>query len=158
MQSIKSVAPGLIMIIVSIIILSQAFMMEKQSITDPAGGSFFPSIIAVIMLICGVVNSVKGAQQLRTFSHLSEENINNENAEEVFTSKDLKLAFLFFCLVLIYVALIPIIHFYPATFLFLIISINFLKGISWKVNLLVSLIGIGVIYLLFSGLFGIVFP
>lgn len=157
MQNIKSIAPGLIMIIVSIIILSQAFTMEKQSITDPAGGSFFPAIIALIMLLCGIVSSIKGAQQMRTFSHLSNDNSNEEETEK-FTGADFKLVFLFFILVVIYVVLIPIISFYPATFLFLVISIYFLKGISWKVNLLVSLIGIGVIYILFSGLFGIVFP
>lgn len=160
MPYIKAITPGLIMIIVSIIVLSQAFTMEKQSILDPSGGSFFPALIAIIMLLSGIITSIKGAQQLRTFSHLpnDKDDPSEEETKEEFTKKDFTFIFTFFIFIVIYVLLIPILTFYPATFLFFIGSMYFLKEVSWKMNLLVSLLSIVVIYLLFSVIFGIIFP
>ena len=63
MQALKKYSPGIIMLLISLIFLSQAISMEKASIFDPAGGSFLPALIAFIMLITGVIVII---QQLET--------------------------------------------------------------------------------------------
>lgn len=159
MHTIKLMTPGIIMIIVSLVIFSQAYIMEGQSITDPAGGSFFAAIISFIMLISGVVTSVKSVRNRTTSPSIElESNDKDEAVEEVFDTKSYRLVFLYFLLIILYVMILPIITFFPATFLFLLTSIFFLRGISWKTNIAISIGSVIVIYLLFSKLFHIIFP
>jgi len=54
MQLVRSIMPGIVMVIVSLIFLSQAIVMEKADIMNPAEGNFFPALISVIMLLCGL--------------------------------------------------------------------------------------------------------
>lgn len=148
MQAVKKLAPGMIMVIVSLIFFSQALVMEKASIFDPAGGSFFPALISIIMLLTGISVIL---QQRPT--HQSE-----ENKEETFSLKEYKFILTFFAMIVVYVILLSIITFFPATFIFLCASMLYLKNVSWKVNILVSIGSVIVIYLLFSKLFHIIFP
>ncbi|MBO1003261.1 tripartite tricarboxylate transporter TctB family protein [Pseudogracilibacillus auburnensis] len=148
MQTAKKLAPGMIMVIVSLIFFSQALVMEKASIFDPAGGSFFPALISIIMLLTGISVIL---QQRPT--HQSE-----ENKEETFSLKEYKFILTFFAMIVVYVILLSIITFFPATFIFLSASMLYLKNVSWKVNILVSIGSVIVIYLLFSKLFHIIFP
>lgn len=142
---IKSLAPGMIMVIVSFIFLSQALVIEKASITDPAGGSFFPALISLIMLICGITVIFQKPPA-------------GEQSDEGFTAKDYRFILIFFALIVVYVILLSIITFFPATLIFLVSSMIYLRDVSWKVNILVSIGSIIVIYLLFSQLFHIIFP
>lgn len=159
MHTIKSMTPGIIMIIISLVIFSQAYIMEDQSITDPAGGSFFAAIISFIMLISGVVTSVNSVRNKPADPTIeTESNDKSEAAEEVFDKKSYGLVFLYFLLIVLYVMILPMITFFPATFLFLLTSIFFLRGISWKMNIAISVGSVIIIYLLFSKLFHIIFP
>ncbi len=135
--------------------------MENQSIIDPASGSFFPALIALIMLCAGIVTIFqdRSSTQKKAAKTTEQENESNEAAAaETFTKKDYKLILTYFCLVIGFVILLPILTFFPAAFLFLAASMFYLKGISWLLNVTVSLATIVVIYFLFSQLFNIVFP
>ncbi|WP_164215916.1 tripartite tricarboxylate transporter TctB family protein [Virgibacillus sp. YIM 98842] len=145
MYAIKSLAPGMVMIIVSLVILSQALVMERADIFDPAGGSFFPALISLIMLICGITVLFQKYPQ-------------TEHGEEGFTAKEYRFILIFFAMVVVYVFLLSIITFFPATLIFLVASMFYLKDVSWKLNFLVSIGSVIVIYLLFSELFNIIFP
>lgn len=161
MYSFKSSLPGILMVIVSLLVLSQAFVMENQSIIDPASGSFFPALIALIMLCAGIVTIFqdRSSTQKKAEETTEQENESNEAAAlETFTKKDYKLILIYFCLVIGFVILLPILTFFPAAFLFLLTSMFYLKGVSWLLNVTVSLATIVVIYFLFSQLFNIVFP
>ncbi|WP_158737899.1 tripartite tricarboxylate transporter TctB family protein [Alteribacillus sp. YIM 98480] len=161
MYSFKSSLPGILMVIVSLLVLSQAVVMENQSIIDPASGSFFPALIALIMLGAGIVTIFqdRSSTQKKAAETAEQENESNEaDALETFTKKDYKLILIYFCLVIGFVILLPILTFFPAAFLFLLTSMFYLKGVSWLLNVTVSLATIVVIYFLFSQLFNIVFP
>lgn len=144
MQAIRTLAPGMVMVIVSLIFLSQAIVMEKASLTDPSGGSFFPALISVIMLICGITVLFQKRPQ--------------EKEDERFTRKEYRFILTFFAMIVVYVILLSIITFFPATFIFLCASMIYLRNVSLKVNILVSIGSVVVIYLLFSQLFHIIFP
>jgi len=144
MQAIRTLAPGMVMVIVSLIFLSQAIVMEKASLTDPSGGSFFPALISVTMLICGITVLFQKRPQ--------------EAEDERFTKKEYRFILTFFAMIVVYVILLSIITFFPATFIFLYASIIYLRNVSLKVNILVSIGSVVVIYLLFSQLFHIIFP
>lgn len=152
MQAKSQVGPGIIMIIVSLIILSQAIVMEKAPILDPTAGSFLPALISIIMLISGVTLLFPKKQQ----GHDDPDDEGRD--DETFTLKDYRFIFIFFLLIVVYVVLLSIISFFPATFIFLLASMFYLKNVSWKTNLLVSLGSVIVIYFLFQQLFKIIFP
>ncbi|SDH26506.1 Tripartite tricarboxylate transporter TctB family protein [Alteribacillus persepolensis] len=165
-MSIKSSLPGLLMVIISLVVLSQALMMEDQSVTDPSSGSFFPALISVIMLAAGIFtifqdNRARAATQQSDKDAVEKAPDTTTTASEsnlIFTKKDYQLIIAYFALVVGFVLLLPVLTFFPAAFLFLIASMFFLKGVSWFVNIAVSIGTIVVIYFLFSQLFNIVFP
>lgn len=146
MQAAKKLAPGMLMVIVSLVFFSQALVMEKASIFDPAGGSFFPALISVVMLLTGV--SVVFGQRPKQQS---------EEAE-LFTFKEYTFTLTFFLFIVVYVILLSFISFFLATFIFLSASMIYLRKVSWKTNILVSIGSVVVIYVLFSKLFHIIFP
>ncbi|MEI3611336.1 tripartite tricarboxylate transporter TctB family protein [Pseudogracilibacillus sp. SO30301A] len=164
MQKVRAFAPGVIMIIVSLVFLSQAFTMEKASITDPAGGSFLPALIAFVMMITGI--TVLFQERMKLKVEMSEthhkvieaeaETPDYENTE--MTMRQYSLILTYFIMIIIYVLLLSFIPFIVATFIFLSVSMFFLRGVSWKTNLIVSIVSIIVIDLVFSKLFHIIFP
>ncbi|BAC15191.1 hypothetical protein [Oceanobacillus iheyensis HTE831] len=165
MHILKSTAPGLIMIIVSAIIFSQAIMIEGASIFDPGGSIFFSMLISSVMAITGIVTCLLDVRTLKRNREESKENPISSNVEkdstsaiETFKKQDYKLVLFYFLLILGYVLIIPIVTFYPATFIFLTVSMFYLKNVSWKLNLLVSVGSLLVIYLLFAQFLNIIFP
>lgn len=147
MELAKRLAPGMVMVIVSLVFFSQAFVMEKASLFDPTGGSFFPALISIVMLLAGISVIFK-QRPMQT---------NNDDAE-VFTGKQYTFILTFFVFIIVYVILLSFISFFLATFIFLTASMIYLKNVSWKMNILVSIGSVVVIYVLFSKLFHIIFP
>lgn len=172
MQKVKAFTSGSIMIIISLVFLSQAITIEKATITDPAGGSFFPALLTTVMLITGIVVIIQDLKKLKVEEASSKENANVVENSEVFenneeisllenikmTSQDYKMILTYFLIVLLYVISMNIIPFLVATLLFLIISIYYLRGISWKTNIIVSISSIILIHLIFTKVFQIIFP
>lgn len=153
MQAKHSIGPGIVMIIVSLIFLSQAIIMEKAPLFDPASGSFLPALISVIMLIAGITVVLPKRKKAIEDSEAS-----GQNKDEIFSIKDYRFIIIFFLMIVVYVILLSIITFFPATFIFLCASMFYFKDVSWKVNVSVSVGSIVVIYFLFSQLFKIIFP
>ncbi|WP_152655677.1 tripartite tricarboxylate transporter TctB family protein [Oceanobacillus sp. CFH 90083] len=168
MQTLKAMAPGLTMIIVGLVFLSQTFVMERASLFDPAGGSFLPALITIVMIITGVIviiqDQVKKKAKTSMMETTAEENLENEaqhadGAEDIqMTWKQYAFIFIYFVLTILYVLSISILPFSVATCLFLIISMIYLRGVSWKTNILVSIGSVIVFYLVFTRLFHIIFP
>ncbi|RSL32155.1 tripartite tricarboxylate transporter TctB family protein [Salibacterium salarium] len=169
MNLLKSSKSGILMTAFSLLVLSQAIVMEDQAITDPSSGSFFPALISVIMLAAGIFTIFQERLSRRSSpQHDSVEqvdakadNVNTDIENETssaFTKKDYSLILLYFCMVIVFVLLLPVLSFFPAAFLFLIGSMWYLRGVSLVLNIIISIITIIVIYFLFSELFNIVFP
>ncbi|MGM8211268.1 tripartite tricarboxylate transporter TctB family protein [Virgibacillus sp. W0430] len=158
MHTLKQIAPGLIMIFVSLLFLSQAITMEKASIFDPAGGSFLPALIALIMIVAGLTVVFQEIRKVKFTSNLNASENDKEDTEDKLTFKEYKLILIYFLLILIYVGVLSIVTFFPATLLFLLLSMVYLRNVSLKVNILVSIGSVVIIYLLFSQVFQIIFP
>lgn len=161
MAVLKASAPGFIMGIVSILIFSQALLMEGQSIIDPSSGSFFPALISFIMSGTSLLTIYQSNKSRRSASGISSENIEDAELEEdreAFLKKDYTFILLYFAIVVLFVLLLPLISFFPAAFIFLAASMLYLKNVSWKLNLTVSALSVTVIFFLFSEFFNIVFP
>lgn len=158
MQVVKQFAPGVVMIIISAIFISQAITMDNASLKDPAEGSFLPAIISLIMLITGIIVIIE--QIAIKYKEKKENDISSEFStnNQSFTAKEYGFTLTFFLWILIYVVLLSYITFFPATFIFLVGSMIYLKGVSWKVNVSVTIGSIIVIYFVFSKLFHIIFP
>jgi hypothetical protein len=162
MQKVKAYTPGIIMIIVSLIFLSQAFAIEKATITDPAGGSFFPALISIVMLISGFTVIFQEQKKLKVeiseINHKAKktEKFDYENTDMTF--KEYKLVLTFFTIVVLYVLSLNFIPFLIATFIFLSLSMFYLRGVSWITNLIVSILSLIIIHFVFSELFKIIFP
>lgn len=164
MQKVRAFAPGIIMIIVSIVFLSQAFTMEKASITDPAGGSFLPALIAFVMMITGITVLFQERVKLKVEMSQAHQKVKDAEAEipdyqnTEMSMRQYRLILTYFIMIILYVLLLSFIPFIIATFIFLSVSMIYLRGVSWKTNLIVSIVSIIVIDLVFSKLFHIIFP
>lgn len=164
MNRLRIMGPGLMMIILSLIILSQALRIKRTSVLDPAGGSFLPSLIALLMFAMGIsviIRNTLSAKKLEKRTSLKVDVATQAmimDKEAGFSRNVLLFIFFFFFLLASYVALLPYITFFPATFIFLVGSILYLRDSSLLTALLVAGGSILIIYLLFSQFFKIIFP
>jgi hypothetical protein len=161
MHLVKNIAPGIIMLIISFIFLSQSITMEKASLTDPAGGNFLPALISVVMIITGItviIQQIPRGSRKNTDETTDQMETDKTDNDPGFTLKEYRFIITFFIMILIYVILLSFISFFPATFIFLVGSMIYLRDVSWKMNIAVSIGSVIVIYLLFSKLFHIIFP
>src|SRR5690625_2826654 len=163
MEVIKNYISSVFMLLISIIFFASAYSMKGQSIIDPAGASFIPALITLLMFITGLYTfkeertNIKSIKQKNNEQPHDSTDIKKLNEEKV-KSKSSYIVILYFFIVLLFIVVMSYLTFYISAFLFLVISIAFLKGVSWKLNLVVSTTTIIVIYLLFNLLFKIVFP
>lgn len=155
---------GISMMLVSVIFFLAALSIKNQSLFDPAGSVFFPSVICLIMFITGVVTLFEG-RGAKSSSPQPEENTNmDKNAtgelekDEKWMKKDYLFVLQYFLIVIVYVLLLPYLTFFIASFLFLVGTMMFVRGVSLKTNILVSISVIVVVYVVFKLLFSIVFP
>lgn len=173
MTFIQKYIAGSFMIIVSLIFLIASIRLD-QDVTNPGEGSFLPAFVSIIMLLAGVKVLFEGRKETSPspahLDHIDEHEIPKKNYEktteeddeleldETWDKKDYLIALSYFVIVVLYVISLPYLSFFLSSFIFLVVSMYFLKGVSlWK-NLLISLITIGTIYVIFKVLFQIVFP
>lgn len=159
---------GSMMIGIALIFLISAFMIDKQDITDPAGASFLPAMITLIMIACAVFTfrqrpvPLAPVQSEEILITEIEEEVKTEQQEivdnEKWTKKEYKFVFSYLGFVLLYVVLLPILTFFVASFIFLVLSFYFFKAGSLVKNALISGGVIAIIYVVFTVLFKIMFP
>lgn len=168
MSAMRRYIPGSFIIVVSLLFLIASLMLE-QDVTNPGGGSFLPAFVSIIMLLTGVKVLFEGQKAPSSTSNEIYDETQVENLEdkrdeeevvidESWEKKDYILVLSYFGLVVLYVISLPYLSFFIASFLFLVISMFYLKGVSLLKNLLISLITVGLLYALFKLLFQIVFP
>lgn len=159
---------GSIMIGIALIFLISAFMIEKQDITDPAGASFLPAVITLIMIGCAFLTfrqrpvSLAPIQREEVLLSESEEGVKTEKQEivddEKWTKKEYIFVFSYLGFVLLYVVLLPILTFFVDSFIFLVISFYWFKAGSLIKNVLISGGMLATIYVVFTVLFKVIFP
>src|SRR5690625_2267905 len=150
MQKFSYMYLGGFMILISLAFFFVSIFIPKQNVLDVSEGSFFPTIVSFIMLLCGIVTLTKEYKSFRKISYKEKaDNYREENNKTVIY---------FMIIFLIYILLLYFFPFFIISFLFLVFTMYFLKNISWKLNIIVSISTVLFIYLIFSSVFKIVFP
>jgi len=170
MTFIQKYLAGTFMIVISLIFLIASINLE-QDITNPGQGSFLPAVVSIIMMIAGIKELFAGRKSPSPVDDSlsqkdeSQEEINRDEdadddlpVDEAWDKKDYLFVLKYFVLVILYVISLSYVSFFVSTFIFLVVSMLFLRGVTlWK-NVLISLITVAAIYVIFEVIFQIVFP
>jgi len=142
---------GWLMVALSLFVLVQAFLISRfTSISSPGT---FPMIASAVMV---------GATALILFNNRKLKKRNTDDFKDelrLAVKRVLPTVFLVYMIIIIgYIILIKPLHFLPSSFLFLLISMIYLKGGRVLKSLIISVITLGSIYIMFQYFFRVVLP
>ena len=140
-----------LMMIISLFVLVQAFLISGFSSISSAGT--FPMGASAVMVIAMASTLIKN-------SKLKKADADGFKGElRLATKQVLPKVFLVYTLLVIgYVFLIQPLHFLPSSFVFLLISMIYLKGSTYFKSVIIAIITLGCIYFMFQYLFRVVLP
>lgn len=140
-----------LMMIISLFVLAQAFLISGFSSISSAGT--FPMGASAVMVIAMASTLIKN----RKLKKVDADDFKGEL--RLATKQVLPKVFLVYTLLVIgYVILIKPLHFLPSSFVFLLISMIYLKGSTAFKSVIISIITLGCIYFMFQYLFRVVLP
>jgi hypothetical protein len=156
--SVKRIHPdhliGLACIILAATIywISDGFPKLTTGASDLTGPSFYPRILALVLVPCGVLQIISG------FKHTAAgQGLNYARLREGWSGPGVGNILIVCGLVLFFIYTLEYLGFFIATPVVLI-SLMWRFGVPWKRNLLYSLVLVVVIYLIFGKLFTIYLP
>ena len=142
---------GWLMLALSLFILVQAYLISGFSSISSAGT--FPMGAAAVMVIAMASSLLKN----RTLKKPDAHGLKDETRLAV--KQVLPVIFLVYTILVIgYIVLIQPLHFLPSSFVFLLVSMIYLKGSSALKSLIISTITLGCIYIMFQYFFRVVLP
>jgi len=140
-----------LLLLFSLFVLVQAYLISGFSSISSAGT--FPmgaSAVMVIAMVSILVNN-------RRFKKMVADGFKNELRQA--TKMVLPGVFLIYSLVIIvYMVLIEPLHFLPSSFVFLLVSMIYLKGSTALKSVLISVLTLGFIWVIFQYFFRVVLP
>jgi hypothetical protein len=140
-----------LMLLLSLFVLIQAYLISGFSSLSSAGT--FPMGASAIMVIASIFILLNNLKLKKTGADV----LKNELRQAVKTV--LPNVFLIYSvIVIVYIILIKPFHFLPSSFVFLFISMIYLKGCNVLKAFLISTITTGFIYLIFQYFFRVVLP
>jgi putative tricarboxylic transport membrane protein len=140
-----------LMLLLSLFVLIQAYLISGFSSLSSAGT--FPMGASAIMVVASIFILLNNLKLKKTAAGVWK----NELRQAVKTV--LPNVFLIYSvIVIVYIILIKPFHFLPSSFVFLFISMIYLKGCNVLKAFLISTITIGFIYLIFQYFFRVVLP
>lgn len=135
----------------SVFLLWQAFGISRFDSITSAG--VFPMAAAAVMAISSVVVLVRALRQRPA------EPEHGESMARLFARRMMPRVLLGFVLAITaYMLLLQPLGFLLASYLFLVVSMGLLGSRRWGLNLLVSALSLGAIYLVFETVFSVVLP
>lgn len=140
-----------LMMIISLFVLAQAFLISGFSSISSAGT--FPMGASAVMVIAMASTLIKNRK-------LKKADADGFKGELLLATKQVlpKVFLVYTLLVIGYVILIKPLHFLPSSFVFLLISMIYLKGSTAFKSVIISIITLGCIYFMFQYLFRVVLP
>ena len=142
---------GWLMMALSLFVLVQAFLISGFSSISSAGT--FPMLASAVMVIA-VVSMLLDNRKLKKPDTGGFKNELQQASKQVFPK-----VFLVYTIIVIgYIILIKPLHFLPSSFVFLLLSMIYLKGSSALKSLLISTVTLGCIYIMFQYFFRVVLP
>ena len=144
---------GFICIAISLVILSitPTFPKGKAAI-GLTGPSFFPNLLALVYVVCGIYQLWYGAKKMAEFPPIT-----FYTFKRLFEKKETQTAYLVILMIVGFILLFDFLGFILTTYLFLFLFMRRL-GVPVLHSFLYSLIFTGIIYFLFGWLFTISLP
>lgn len=140
-----------LMLGLSTFVLVQAYMISGFSSIDSPGT--FPMGAGAVMVIASILVLLKNHRLKRPDSAKLKEELHQAAATV------LPKVFVVYCVIIIaYMLLIRPLHFFPASFAFLLISMVYLRGATWLRSLLIAALMLACIYIVFQYFFRVVLP
>ncbi len=140
-----------LLLLFSLFVLVQAYLISGFSSISSAGT--FPmgaSAVMVIAMVFILLNNL-------TLKRIVTGGIKNELRQAV-TIVLPNVFLIYSIIVLVYIILIEPLHFLPSSFVFLLVSMIYLKGGNVLKSLIISTITLGFIYVIFQYFFRVVLP
>jgi putative tricarboxylic transport membrane protein len=132
-------------------VLIQAYLISGFSSVDAPGT--FPMGAAAVMVAASLSVLLKN-RRLKAGQPITFKAELNRAAAAV-----LPRVFMVYCAIIVgYMLLIKPLHFFPASFAFLLISMVYLKGTGWFRSLMIATVMLGSIYIVFQYFFRVVLP
>lgn len=139
-----------LLLVFSLFMLWQAYSISKFESITSAGS--FPMFAAAVMLATALVIAVQTARARPPPSA-------GESLARQFARQITPLVLVSFTLaIIVYMVLLDLIGFLPASYLFLVVSMRLLGGRRIVLNLLVSALSLAAIYVIFQTVFSVVLP
>ncbi|MGA7277773.1 MAG: tripartite tricarboxylate transporter TctB family protein [Desulfocapsaceae bacterium] len=139
------------MLLLSLFVLIQAYLISGFSSLSSAGT--FPMGASAVMVIAMIFILLNNLKRKRILS----DGLKNELRQAV--KIVLPNVFLIYSLiVIIYMILLKPLHFLPSSFVFLLVSMIYLKGGNILKSLIISVLTLSFIYLIFQYFFRVVLP
>jgi hypothetical protein len=140
-----------LMLLLSLFVLIQAYLISGFSSLSSAGT--FPMGASAVMVIAMIFILLNNLKRKRILS----DGLKNELRQAV--KIVLPNVFLIYSLiVIIYMILLKPLHFLPSSFVFLLVSMIYLKGGNILKSLIISVLTLSSIYLIFQYFFRVVLP
>jgi len=142
---------GWLMMALGLFVLVQAFLISGFSSISSAGT--FPMLASAVMVVAAASMLLNN----RKLKKPDTDSFKNELRQAA--KQALPKVFLVYMIIVIgYIILIKPLHFLPSSFVFLLLSMIFLKGSSALKSLLISTVTLGCIYIMFQYFFRVVLP
>lgn len=142
---------GWLMMALGLFVLVQAFLISGFSSISSAGT--FPMVASAVMVIAAA-SMLLNNRKLKKPDTGSFKNELQRAAKQVSP----KIFLVYMIIVIGYIILIKPLHFLPSSFVFLLLSMIYLKGSSALKSLLISTVTLGCIYIMFQYFFRVVLP
>ncbi len=140
-----------LMLLLSLFVLIQAYLISGFSSLSSAGT--FPMGASAVMVLAMIFILLNNLKRKRIVS----DGLKNELGQAV--KIVLPNVFLIYSLiVIIYMILLKPLHFLPSSFVFLVVSMIYLKGGNILKSLIISVLTLSSIYLIFQYFFRVVLP
>jgi putative tricarboxylic transport membrane protein len=142
---------GWLMMALSLFVLVQAFLISGFSSISSAGT--FPMVASTVMVVA-VISILLNNRKLK-----KPETDGFKNELRLAAKQVLPRVYLVYMIIVIgYIILIKPLHFLPSSFVFLLLSMIYLKGSNALKSLIISTITLGCIYIMFQYFFRVVLP
>ena len=132
--------------------VSRSFPKASTGASDLTGPSFYPTLLAILFVICGVSELIVGFKNNEDSRHLSTDGISKTFKQAGFYN-----ALLVILLIVGFILLMEIIGFIVCTYLIVLILLKRFE-VSWISSLIYAGVLVAVVYLIFGKLFTIYLP
>jgi putative tricarboxylic transport membrane protein len=141
------------LLILSAVILFLAYRIKGFAAVDSPGVfPMFAAGVMVVSMLLVLIENRKITPEVPDVLGLKDE------LHKAYNRLLPRIVVIYTAIIIVYMLLLEPLHFYPATLLYLVISMMFLKGANWQRCIIYSIISLALIYAVFQFAFKVTLP